>query len=112
MPARWVGVANYRALASPEFWDVVTNTVKYSVGVVLLSQALGLVLAVLLNDRTRLGAVLQASIFSSYVVSWVAVSLLWIWLLDPQYGLVAYLFRLVGLPALNWLAHRRLALCP
>ena len=110
MPARWVGAANYRALASAEFWEVVTNTVKYSVGVVVLSQALGLVLAVLLNDRTRLGALLQASIFSSYVVSWVAVSLLWIWLLDPQYGLVAYLFRLVGLPAVNWLGDHRLAL--
>ena len=35
----------------------------------------------------------QAAIFSSYVVSWVAVSLLWIWLLDPQYGLIAYLLR-------------------
>lgn len=110
MPARWVGAANYRALASTEFWDVVTNTVKYSVGVVVLSQALGLALAVLLNDRTRLGALLQASIFSSYVVSWVAVSLLWIWLLDPQYGLVAYLLRLVGLPAVNWLGDHRLAL--
>lgn len=110
MPARWVGAANYRALASPEFWEVVTNTVKYSVGVVVLSQALGLALAVLLNDRTRLGSLLQASIFSSYVVSWVAVSLLWIWLLDPQYGLVAYLFRLVGLPAVNWLGDHRLAL--
>jgi ABC-type sugar transport systems, permease components len=42
MPARWVGAANYRALASAEFWDVVTNTVKYSVGVVVLSQVLGL----------------------------------------------------------------------
>ncbi len=110
MPARWVGAANYRALASVEFWDVVTNTVKYSVGVVALSQALGLVLAVLLNDRTRLGALLQASIFSSYVVSWVAVSLLWIWLLDPQYGLVAWLLRLVGLPGVNWLGDHRLAL--
>jgi ABC-type sugar transport system permease subunit len=110
MPARWVGLENYRALASLEFWEVVTNTVKYSAGVVLLSQALGLALAVLLNDRTRLGALLQASIFSSYVVSWVAVSLLWIWLLDPQYGLVAYLFRLVGLPAVNWLGDPRLAL--
>ena len=89
MPARWVGAENYRALVSAEFLEVVTNTVKYSVGVVVLSQALGLILAVLLNDRTRLGALLQASIFSSYVVSWVAVSLLWIWLLDPQYGLVA-----------------------
>ena len=110
MPARWVGAANYRALVSTEFWEVVTNTVKYSVGVVVLSQALGLGLAVLLNDRTRLGALLQASIFSSYVVSWVAVSLLWIWLLDPQYGLVAYLLRLVGLPAVNWLGDHRWAL--
>jgi sn-glycerol 3-phosphate transport system permease protein len=38
------------------------------------------------------------------------VSLLWIWLLDPQYGLLAYLFRLVGLPAVNWLGDHRLAL--
>ena len=60
MPARWVGGANYRALASAEFLEVVTNTVKYSVGVVVLSQVLGLALAVLLNDRTRLGALLQA----------------------------------------------------
>lgn len=110
MPARWVGAANYRALVSTEFWEVVTNTVKYSVGVVVLSQTLGLALAVLLNDRTRLGALLQAAIFSSYVVSWVAVSLLWIWLLDPQYGLVAYLLRLVGLRGVNWLGDHRWAL--
>ena len=57
MPARWVGVANYRALASPEFLEVVTNTVTYSVGVVLLSQASGLALAVLLNRRARNSAV-------------------------------------------------------
>jgi sn-glycerol 3-phosphate transport system permease protein len=109
-PARWVGTANYRALATAEFWEVITNTAKYSAGVVIVSQAAGLFLAVLLNDRTRLGALFQASIFSSYVVSWVAVSLLWIWLLDPQYGLVAYLFRLVGLTPLNWLGDHRLAL--
>jgi len=110
MPARWVGAENYRALVSTEFWEVVTNTVKYSVGVVVLSQAVGLALAVLLNDRTRLGAFLQGAIFSSYVVSWVAVSLLWIWLLDPQYGLVAWLLRLIGVPVVNWLGDPRWAL--
>src|SRR5262249_4852455 len=101
--ARYVGLQNYRALASAEFWEVIVNTLQYSVGVVVISQALGLVLAIGLNNRTRLGALFQASIFSSYVVSWVAVSLLWIWLLDPQYGLVAYLLRVLGLPAVNWL---------
>jgi ABC-type sugar transport system permease subunit len=109
-PARWVGLANYRELWSAEFAEVVANTLTYSVAVVGLSQAAGLVLAVLLNDRTRLGALFQAAIFSSYVVSWVAVSLLWIWLLDPQYGLVGYGLRLVGLPAVNWLGDHRVAL--
>ena len=101
---------NYRDLWSAEFREVVANTALYSVGVVVLSQGLGLVLAVLLNNRTRLGAIFQASIFSSYVVSWVAVSLLWIWLLDPQYGLVAYLLSLVRLPSVNWLGDHRIAL--
>ena len=109
-PARYVGLQNYRALASVEFWEVIVNTFQYSVGVVVISQALGLMLAIGLNNRTRLGALFQASIFSSYVVSWVAVSLLWIWLLDPQYGLVAYLLRLVGLPAVNWLGDHHIAL--
>ena len=108
--ARYVGLENYRDLWSAEFREVVANTALYSVGVVVLSQGLGLVLAVLLNNRTRLGAIFQASIFSSYVVSWVAVSLLWIWLLDPQYGLVAYLLSLVRLPSVNWLGDHRIAL--
>ena len=109
-PARYVGLQNYRALWSAEFGEVVANTVWYSVGVVVVSQALGLALALALNNRTRLGALFQASIFSSYVVSWVAVSLLWIWLLDPQYGLVTYLLRLAGLPSVNWLGDHRIAL--
>ncbi len=109
-PARWVGLANYRALASAEFWEIVSNTVRYSAGVVVVSMALGLVLALALNDRGVLSAALQASIFSSYVVSWVAVSLLWIWMLDPQYGLVTFLLRLVGLPAVNWLGSPAIAL--
>ena len=109
-PARYVGLANYRALCSSEFFEVLRNTAAYSVGVVLLSQGLGLVLAALLNDRSRVAALFQASIFSSYVVSWVAVSLLWIWLLDPQYGLIAAVLSSVGLRAVDWLGDHRLAL--
>ena len=67
-------------------------------------------LALALNDRSRVSALLQAGIFSSYVVSWVAVSLLWIWMLDPQYGLVTYLLRLVGLRPVNWLGDPKVAL--
>ena len=109
-PKRYVGLANYRELWSPEFGEVLVNTACYSGGVVLLALALGLGLALLLNHRGAWSAALQACIFSSYIVSWVAVSLLWIWMLNPQYGLVTYGLRLVGLPAVNWLGSPAVAL--
>lgn len=109
-PKRYVGLANYRELWSAEFGEVLVNTVCYSGGVVVLALGLGLVLALLLNHRSALSAGLQACIFSSYIVSWVAVSLLWIWMLDPQYGLVTYGLRLVGLRPVNWLGSPSVAL--
>jgi sn-glycerol 3-phosphate transport system permease protein len=109
-PKRYVGLANYRALWSAEFGEVLVNTACYSGGVVALALGLGLALALLLNHRGALSAGLQACIFSSYIVSWVAVSLLWIWMLDPQYGLVTYGLRLVGLRPVNWLGSPSVAL--
>ncbi len=110
-PALPVGLENYRELfRSSEFLETLGNTVKFSGGVVILTMTLGLILALFLNNRTKLAAFLRACIFTSYVVSWVAVSLLWIWLLDPQYGLISYLLRLVGLAPVNWLGDYRIAL--
>ncbi len=109
-PKRYVGLANYRELWSAEFGEVLVNTALYSGGVVVLALGLGLVLALLLNNPSALSAGLQGCIFSSYIVSWVAVSLLWIWMLDPQYGLVTYGLRLVGLRSVNWLGSPQVAL--
>jgi sn-glycerol 3-phosphate transport system permease protein len=109
-PKRWVGLANYRDLWSPGFAEVLTNTAKYSGGVVVLTLGFGLVLALSLNRRGAMSGFLQGCIFTSYIVSWVAVSLLWIWMLDPQYGLVTYGLRLVGLPAVNWLGNPSIAI--
>lgn len=109
-PKRFVGLANYRELWSAEFGEVLVNTALYSGGVVVLALGLGLVLALALNHRSALSTGLQACIFSSYIVSWVAVSLLWIWMLDPQYGLVTYGLRLVGLRPVNWLGSPQVAL--
>jgi len=109
-PKRWAGLANYRELWSPEFAEVLTNTAKYSGGVVILTLGLGLVLALLLNRPGAVSGLLQGCIFTSYIVSWVAVSLLWIWMLDPQYGLVTYGLRMVGLRAVNWLGQPSIAI--
>ena len=111
MPMQFVGGWNYRELVgNAEFREVLGNTLKYSAGVVFLAMGVGLALALLLNRRTTLSSVFQACIFTSYIVSWVAVSLLWIWMLDPQYGLINYLASFLKMPPLDWLGNHRLAL--
>jgi sn-glycerol 3-phosphate transport system permease protein len=111
MPKQFVGLLNYSELAaSAEFGEVIWNTLRYSMGVVLAAMAVALILALLLNRRTALSRFFQACIFTSYIVSWVAVSLLWIWMLDPQYGLVNYLTGFLKMPPQDWLGNHRLAL--
>ena len=111
MPMQFVGTRNYRELVNAaEFREVLGNTLEYSAGVVVSAMGTGLVLALLLNRRTTLSSFFQACIFTSYIVSWVAVSLLWIWMLDPQYGLVNYLTSFLRMPPMDWLGNYRLAL--
>jgi sn-glycerol 3-phosphate transport system permease protein len=111
MPKQFIGLRNYQdLLGSTEFKEVLGNTLMYSIGVVILAMGIGLVLALLLNNRTLVSSVFQACIFTSYIVSWVAVSLLWIWMLDPQYGLVNYLGSFLGMSPVDWLGNHRIAL--
>ncbi len=97
-PPRWVGIRNYTSLISTgALLSVLGRTLLFAILVVLGTTASGLGLALLLNREGRFFAFVRASIFSAYVVSWVAVSLLWLWILDPDRGLVAKLLSLIGI---------------
>lgn len=103
---RFVGLANYgELLGGSELWPVLGRTLAYSICTVAGALTLGLALALALAGRRtgRLGRPLRAAIFSSYVVSWVGVSLLWTYLLDGQLGPVNAGLEALGLPAPDWL---------
>ena len=103
-PPRYVGTANYRALAAHgELLHIALRTLGYSALVVTGTMTLGLGLALLIDRPGRLFAFVRASVFSAYVVSWVAVALLWMWLLDGNAGVVGKLFRLLGGPPVELL---------
>ncbi|NUP07258.1 MAG: sugar ABC transporter permease [Polyangiaceae bacterium] len=107
----YAGFENYTRLArSGELVGVVGRTVTFGLVVVGASTALGLALAILLNRRGRVYAFFRSAIFSAYVVSWVAVALLWMWILDADAGVVSRAFRAVGIPTMNWLGDPRSAL--
>ncbi|MFO0592282.1 MAG: sugar ABC transporter permease [Polyangiaceae bacterium] len=104
-PPRWVGAGNYAAMArTGEIWGVLGRTALYSAIVVACSLGLGLSLAIALDRPGRLYAFVRGAVFSAYVVSWVAVALLWTWLLDADAGIVGGIVRALGGVPKSWLA--------
>jgi sn-glycerol 3-phosphate transport system permease protein len=110
-PPRFVGVANYRALAAGGgLLGIALRTVAYSVMVVAGTMALGLGLALALDRPGRVFAFARASVFSAYVVSWVAVALLWMWLLDGNAGVLGRAMRALHMTPISPLGDPRWAL--
>jgi ABC-type sugar transport system permease subunit len=98
-PPRYVGTANYQAIAAHgELLHIALRTLGYSALVVAGTMTLGLSLALLLDRPGRLFAFVRSSVFSAYVVSWVAVALLWMWMLDGNTGVVGTVLRFFGVP--------------
>jgi len=107
----YVGGANYAAVAdNGELGRILARTLGYSVIVVSGSMVSGLGLALLLNRPGRFFGFVRGSIFSAYVVSWVAVALLWVLLLDPDRGIAASLLRALHLPRIGFLTDPHAAL--
>ena len=99
-----VGLDNYRyLLRDPAFGRVMLNTLTFTVGAVGASLLLGLAAALLLNQplRGREGA--RAVLFAPTLLSGAAVSIVWVYLFDPNYGLIAQGLSWVGVGSPGWL---------
>ena len=100
---RWVGFENYwRLLVTPDFWQVVGNTVYFTIATVIPSLILPLLLAVLLDRAIALRGVLRTAYFIPSITSMVAVGLGWRWLFQTN-GPVNDLLGAIGIEPIPWL---------
>jgi len=100
---RWVGLANYQGLLHDgDFHAALFHTLYFVAGYLPLVFCGGLLLALALNQRLKGVAWLRTLYFLPVVTSWVVVSLVWKWLLNPQYGIVNRLLDLVGVQGPGW----------
>ena len=100
----YVGFANYNALSKDHvFRSAVGHTVLYTVIFVPISVIGALGLAVALNRRIRGIRFYRLAVFTPLVTSTVATGILFLWLLDPTFGLVNYVLHAVGLPQQQFL---------
>jgi sn-glycerol 3-phosphate transport system permease protein len=71
---------------------------------------LGLLIAVLLNRKLHFRGVARTIVVAPYVLSGVAVGLLWLFVFDPNFGVLSALLRMIGIPSPNWYTHPQWAL--
>lgn len=98
----FVGFQNYSQLfRDPIFYEVLGNTIYFTLGVVLPTVFGGLLLALLLTKTKGLG-IYQTLIFSPWVTPTVAVSIVWSWIYEPEVGFANWILSLFNLPGLAW----------
>lgn len=100
----WVGLDNYTFLVrSSEFRGVLANTIVFAVASVGLVCVFGLAMALALNQPLRGRDLARAVIYAPAMLSGAAIGLVWMYILDPCYGLLDTFIRFLGRRSPDWL---------
>ena len=119
-PVEFRGIRNYQTiLADDIFWRAVSNTAYYAIIWVPLTMAIGLFLAVIVNQKLRGQTFFRAAYYFPAIASSVAIMILWIFIMSPE-GLfntvrgaigINPLFEALGYgPNQNWIGDERTSL--
>jgi multiple sugar transport system permease protein len=108
----FIGLDNYKKLISdPLFYQSLKVTAVYSVFTVPLGLVLSFLVALLLNQDVKLLGLFRTLYYIPALVPAVASAMLWVWLLNPEFGLINTLLDLLlGIDGPPWLGHTKWAL--
>ncbi len=111
--SQFIGFGNFQILfAQPLFWQALVTSLYFTAVMVPVATLLSLGLALLLREgiQTRRGGVWRSMVFLPHVTPVVATSIIWIWLFDPQFGLLNAVLGFFHLPQPGWLASTQWAM--
>jgi multiple sugar transport system permease protein len=95
-PPTWVGWANYlRMLDDPAFWKVLQTTLVFTALVIVVALGAGLFTALLFNRPFRYRPIARALLMLPWAFPEVPVVMVFIWILNPQFGVVNILARVI-----------------
>jgi multiple sugar transport system permease protein len=102
--AEYIGLDNYRRMESDTlFWKSLYNTLYYTLLAVPVGVVVAITLAVAMNQRVREVPIYRAAIFLPSILPVFALSFIFIWILNPRYGLVNHGLGVLGFESINWL---------
>jgi multiple sugar transport system permease protein len=101
----FVGLANYRQMVhDPVIAQAIEHTIVYTALFVPGTMVVGLFLAVAMNRKIRFISFYRTAAYATMAISTISEAIVFIWLFDPSYGIVNYLFSLVGIPQQQFLS--------
>lgn len=101
---KYIGLYNYQKLfGSQEIYETIWRTVQYAIIVLPITLILGFLLALMLKRSSKLNVVFRTMLFTPRVSSMVAISVVWLFIYNPQYGLLNSLLGVLGIPPVRWL---------
>jgi lactose/L-arabinose transport system permease protein len=87
--SRWIGLSNYiRLFKDPLFWKVMLNTLFYTSINLTVGMAVSLFLALVMDVRSFFTTAFRTMVFLPMVISMSVTSMIWVWILDPGFGLL------------------------
>ena len=105
-PPKWIGADNYVELLTddPLFWKSLANTAVYVAGSVTVRIVLGFLLALLLNSKVRFLGLWRTLFYVPSVVPIVALSVVWLYVLNARHGLLNWFLSFLGISRIRWFA--------
>jgi len=108
---RWIGLENYRNLATdPYFAQSIKVTLAYTAAYVPLDLVGGLLLALLVRPRLKGIGIFRTIFYLPTVFSGVAFVVVWLWMLNPNGGLINLALGWFGIEGPRWLLDPKYAL--
>ena len=108
---KFVGMKNYlRLIDDDRLYRSLTNSLFFAFGTVPTGVVTSLLLATLINRQIRGIYTFRALFYMPVVSSFVSVSLIWLWMYEPQMGLLNEGFEALGLPRLKWMRSAQTAM--
>lgn len=104
MKQYYVGLQNYiEIFRGAELYHVLLNTLEFVVLYIPLMLVVSLGIANILHSKIRGVGFFRVVYYIPVITSWVAGSLIWRWVLNPQYGILNSMLSAVGIQGPQWL---------
>lgn len=108
----FVGLDNWRYAFTDDnlFIKAFLNTLKYVAMFVPASIILAFLVAMLLSRKVKGLGFFRTAFYMPYITSGVAVTILWGWIFQKDYGIINYVLSLLGIKGPNWLGDKNMAM--